>query len=117
MTKLRRRLLLLGICLVAVGALLAYPAHVVWEMHRLQRLCDALQPGTPVKTLRSTIEKYRLWNPLVAWQFEHEDGPGSFDAQRRTWELAIPAPSTYGDMECFVYHDKTTVISREILGP
>lgn len=113
--------------LIISGAALALPLvyfafltiNIVWETHRVDRLCAALKPGTSLVNVEPAIRKYWLWNGLVAYQFEHPDrgSPGTFDEKQQTWNIGVPAVSTMGDMECFITHNGTIVTATQVMGP
>jgi hypothetical protein len=116
----RHVLAAVGVVLVVLLAgLLFFIGPILWETHRLNQLCAALAPGTPLANVQPTIKRYGLWNSLVAYQFEHLErgGPGSFDERTNTWDIGVPAVSTMGDMECFITHNGSVVTATEIMGP
>jgi hypothetical protein len=100
--------------IAVIGLILSYPAAIFWEMHQVDQLCAELRPGTPYANIRQAIEKRGLWNPLVAYQFDHEDSRYQKDW---TWEIAVPAVMTLGDMECSITHNHGVVLFTEVLGP
>jgi len=104
---------------VVLAAILFFPVRISWDMHRVNQLCRALHPGSSLANIEPTIKRYGVWNPLVSYQFEHlENGrPGTFDERTNTWDIAVPAVSTMGDMECFITHDGSNVTATKVMGP
>lgn len=116
MAKVSRRFIFLGLGLLVLGALLFIPGLILWQMHRLTQMCEALRPGTPVAAIWPTVKSYGLWNSLVAYEFEHP-WPPSINGQEKTWQISIPAPSTLGDMECLIWHNQSVVLGAKVVGP
>ena len=88
---------------------------IVWQVHQVEELCKEMRPGTPVAKIRPAIEKHGLWNGLVAYQFDHEGGKGSYSEQTKTWDYDVPAPMTLGDTECVISHDGSVVVHTEVM--
>ena len=109
MGTLRRRLVLFG-SVVLLGALLSYPAWTFWDMHRLRQMCGEIRPGAPVASIRRTVTKYGYERYLINDQ-------GVFDERTGSWNIPIPAPSTMGDMACFIRHNGSVVLATEVVGP
>ena len=105
----RRRIVFIA-SIALLGAILFYPVWTYWDMHRLRRMCAELKPGAPVADIRPTVTKYGLGRFLI-------NDDGLFDDRTQSWSIAIPAPSTMGDMACFIRHNRSVVLAAEIVGP
>ena len=120
--KSTRRKILISCCIVlavplAIASFLTI--YTEWEMHRVARICAVLTPGTPLAAVAPTIKKFWMWNGPVSYQFEHpENGkPGWFTEKDKSWDIAVPALSTMGDMQCFITHNGVSVTGTQVLGP
>ena len=109
MGKLRRRVVFFG-SVILLGALVFYPARTYWDMQRLRRMCGEIHSGAPVASIRLTVTKYGLERYLINDQ-------GVYDDRTQSWNIPIPAPSTMGDMACFIHHNGSVVLSTEVVGP
>lgn len=109
-------LLLVGVPIVGiVGAFAFYTFMIDWQVRQVEQLCKEIRPGTPVANIRPAIEKHHLWNGLVAYQFEQEGGKGSYTAQTKLWDYAVPASLTMGDTECFISHNGSVVVGTQVM--
>ena len=86
-----------------------------WQVHQVEQLCKEMRPGTPVASIRPAIVKRHLWNSLVAYQFDHDGGKGSYTELTKTWDYGVPALMTLGDTECFISHDGSVVVSTQVM--
>ena len=66
MRKPTPREVLIVCCVVPLAVVVFMVLGNVWEMHRVNKLCAALTPGTILANVQPTIRKFSLWNSLVA---------------------------------------------------
>ena len=92
-----------------------YIFMIWWQVHQVEQLCKEVRPGTPVANIRPAIERHHLWNGLVAYQFDHDGGKGSYTEQTKLWDYGVPAILTLGDTECFISHDGSVVVHTEVM--
>jgi hypothetical protein len=109
----------LRVALVAIAILalpvVAYVGYSLWDIHRLERMCSKIQPGVTLAEARDIVTRAGLGQYFR--KAEKASPPGVFDQRSGLWEIAIPAPTTIGDMVCFISHDGRTVKAAQVYGP
>jgi hypothetical protein len=81
----------------------------LWDAYSVTALCKDVQPGTPVETLRALAEKHGV---KTAWV----KPPGIYSEGEKAWLFFVPVTATFGDVSCMIRHDKSVVLSAQMIG-
>ncbi len=103
-----------GVLLTPLILFLAYFAYSEWDMRRVKRICSEIQPGASLTDVRRIVADAGLEKFLAAPNGAADVGVRNNDSD--TWDIMIPAPTTLGDLTCFITHDGKTVIRTEVPG-
>ena len=108
------RVVLLILAVVALPVV-AYVGYSFWDMHRLETMCSEIHAGATLAEARDIVTKAGLGQYFRT--LKGSSTPGIFDERSGLWEIAIPAPTTIGDMVCFISHDGKVVKETKVYGP
>jgi hypothetical protein len=107
-SKKDRRILTAVIITVVVVPFVAFFGSLIWGIHDVRAFCRDIQPNMPLAALPALADKHGISKRWI--------NQSAYSERTKSWFFFVPVEVTFGDTGCFVYHNKSVVLSTKMYG-